>query len=118
MSADIIQHPTFDMAIAAPHQRGSSRSRRARHLKVERLPSDRVRLALEASWELDAIGAALLAGFGLRCSVQQGKLERTLHARIVELVSVVMSITGGDDGRDTAEMREVVHGVKLPERRS
>jgi hypothetical protein len=67
---------------------------------------ERLRLALEATWEVDAVTALILKELP---DVTECAPLRVLARRIDELNSVIMSVTGGEDGRDTAEMKKVVH---------
>ena len=68
-------------------------------------------LVRHASYEIDSITSILLR------EARRGDSDRDLeHAapamlrRVQELTSVIMSVTGGDDERETEEMQEVVHG--------
>ena len=71
---------------------------------------DRTELVREAAGEIMCLGQMLAReenhdGF---CAILRGALQR-IHA----LSSVCLSVTGGDDGRTTAEMHEVIFGSEL-----
>ncbi|WP_422016917.1 hypothetical protein [Roseateles sp.] len=78
---------------------------------VKAMPGDlRERLGLYAAAEIDAVGRML------RMQEGQDGFDLVLNGaliRINALSSVLLSLQGGDDGRDWDEMHEVVFGEKL-----
>ncbi len=71
------------------------------------LPDERIALARDASGESMCLIAMLqreaqMEGFD---AVLRGAL-----IRLQALASITLSISGGDDGRTTGEMREVIYG--------
>ena len=72
------------------------------------LPADRIELARTSGCEISALAAMLAREADGENSYEI--LRGTLN-RIHDLASIVMSVTGGDDGRATEEMQHVVHGL-------
>lgn len=66
---------------------------------------ERLRIALAATWQIDAVASLLIKELP---DMTECVPLRVLVRRIDELNSVIMSITGGEDLRDTAEMKGVV----------
>jgi hypothetical protein len=69
----------------------------------------RTRLALEATGQIEALVRMLKREHAADDGTFPEILTTTLR-RINELNSVAMSVLDGDDGRETDEMRAVVHG--------
>lgn len=70
--------------------------------------AERFAVALEATWEVEAISRHL----NNELPMEQPEYQhlRALVVRVLHLNSVVMSVLGGDDGRETEEMRSVIEG--------
>lgn len=70
----------------------------------------RTELANEAAGEISCIANMLEREVSQDCfdTILRGSLQR-----IHELSSVCMSVCGGDDGRTTAEMHQVIFGSEL-----
>jgi len=70
---------------------------------------ERLDIALTASYEMEAISRHL----NVNLPMEQPEYQhlRALVIRVLNLNSVVMSVLGGDDGRETEEMRSVVEGL-------
>lgn len=72
----------------------------------------RQELAREASIEILALAKML----GRERKIENGEFTDLLRGsliRIYDLGTVVLSVTGGDDGRETSEMHEVVFGESM-----
>lgn len=70
--------------------------------------AERLDVALTASYEMEAISRHLNANLPME---QPEYLHlRALVVRVLHLNSVVMSVLGGDDDRETEEMRGVTGG--------
>lgn len=72
-------------------------------------PEEREWVAAQASYEIESIAMTLEE---LDDTESSWLLMRGLFLRISALNSVVMSVTGGDDTRQIAEMRAVVFGAR------
>ncbi len=72
------------------------------------MEAQRLRIALHATYEVDAIARHLNANLPMEQPEYQHL--RSLVIRIFDLNSVVMSVLGDDDCRCTAEMRGVLDG--------
>ncbi|WP_272970169.1 hypothetical protein [Comamonas terrigena] len=70
--------------------------------------AERLDIALTASYEMEAISRHLNGNLPMEQPEYQHL--RALVVRVLSLNSVVMSVLGGDDGRETEEMRNVVEG--------
>ena len=70
----------------------------------------RTELACDAAGEILCISEMLAREVSQDCfdTILRGSLQR-----IHDLSSVCMSVTGGDDGRTTAEMHQVIFGSQL-----
>jgi hypothetical protein len=69
----------------------------------------RQELARTASTEIMALTAML----GREHNSQQSDMDDLLRGSLIrlhDLSSVIISVTGGDDGRETSEMRKVMFG--------
>lgn len=70
--------------------------------------AERLEVALHATYEMEAISRHL----NVNLPMEQPEYQhlRSMVVRILNLNSVVMSVLGGDDGRSTQEMHDVVEG--------
>ena len=71
---------------------------------------DRLTLARHASYEIDAIAKILLRAVNTDKDHEVEIVAPAMLRRVMDLSSVIMSVTGNDDSRTTEEMSEVVHG--------
>lgn len=70
--------------------------------------AERKTLALHATYEMESIGLHLKENLPTELEYRH---LRCMVLRILELNSVSMSVMGGDDGRETEDMRRVVEGL-------
>ena len=72
---------------------------------------ERAYLALKASWEISALIGVIQREQARDDNTEfEEVLLPVLLRRMADVTSVIMSALGGDDGRKTEEMREVIHG--------
>jgi hypothetical protein len=105
--AEVHTFPTGELPPAPPAQ--PSRREPKRSDRRARLD-----LAYVASVEIEALSRRLMHEIDTEQSeFERDMIERTLVHRVSELSSVVMSVLGGNDGRPTSDLRQIVHRVDL-----
>lgn len=70
--------------------------------------AEREQLVLFSTYEIDSIGRHLVENLPTE---PEWLFMRSMVLRIIELNSIAMSVTGGDDERKTTDMRRVVEGL-------
>lgn len=74
------------------------------------IPKERADLALQATYEMETLIGAIKREMANEDTSESEYLLPLFLRRMADINCVAMSVLGGDDGRKTEEMREVIHG--------
>ena len=112
LDSDLIQHLDATLTPTATLRNLADYCARKLKLRKATVPDPRMLIAAEATYEIEVLVSMLLREARRDSSEFDILLPSTLR-RIVQLNSVAMSVAGSDDGRELAEMQEVVHGEAM-----
>jgi hypothetical protein len=102
--ADVLAFPSGELPAEPPAQPPRRKTKRG---------DRRVRLGLayDATVEIEALSRRLIREIDDpdQSEFERDMIQRTLVHRVSELSSVVMSVLGRDDNRETTDMRNIVH---------